>query len=245
MKAKKYYIIGTGPGDPDLITVRAIRAIAESDLILADSLVPEDMLASLCGGKRIVHVGHRASRDHSGIIERISAILDSTEFSVASHLKEGDPSVFSHLSEEIGLLRDRSIDYEIIPGVSSAIAVPEAAGIVLTGRGRSESFTVVSASDASGNFNEKEIRSALASSGSVVILMGSRHLGKIKDILLSMHYEGYVAVIENGTRPDQRISIYQNAQEIRTEDVRMPALIVAGRIAIMDVVNENESRIRN
>jgi len=102
MKSKKYYIIGAGPGDPGLITVRAMKAIAESDLVLVDSLVPDDVIERACAGKHIMRVGHRVSGGHSGIIDRISAIIDSTEFSVASHLKEGDPSVFSHLHEEIG-----------------------------------------------------------------------------------------------------------------------------------------------
>ncbi|CAC11791.1 S-adenosyl-L-methionine uroporphyrinogen methyltransferase related protein [Thermoplasma acidophilum] len=246
MKSRKYYIVGAGPGDPGLITVRAVKAIAESDLVLVDSLVPDEIIESVCAGKRVLRVGHRASGGHSGIIDRISAILDSTEFSVASHLKEGDPSVFSHLYEEIRMIMDRGIEYEVIPGVSSAIAVPEAAGIVLTGRGRSESFTVVSASDASGGFNEAEIRSALNASGSVVIMMGSRYLGRIRDLLIGIRYEWPIAIIENGTRTDQRVLVYRDAWHIGDQEIRMPAIIVVGRMIMVDgVIEKDEAGIRN
>ncbi len=223
-----------------------MKAIAESDLILTDSLVPDEILVSTCTGKRVVHVGHRATRDHSGVMERISAVLDHVEFSVASHLKEGDPSVFSHLYEEIQMLIERNIAYEVVPGVSSAIAVPEIAGLVLTARGRSESFLVVSASDASGRFNERAIRSAINSVEPIVIMMGSRYLGKIRDLLISMYYEGPVVIIENGTRPDQRVTVYRDAKGIATNEARMPAIIVVGHVVMVnDVVERNENRIRN
>lgn len=245
MRSRKYYIVGTGPGDPGLLTNQAMKAIAESDLILTDSLVPDEIIESFCAGKRVIHVGHRASRDHSGIIERISVVLDSTEFTIASHLKEGDPSIFSHLYEEVQMIRERHIEYEIIPGVSSAIAVPEVAGLVLTGRSRSESFVVVSARDASGAFNEAEIRSALNSSGSVVIMMGSRYLGKIRDLLIDLRYEWPVAVIENGTRPDQKVTVYRDASHIDTDEAMMPAIIVTGQMIILEEVERYENGVRN
>ncbi|WP_297217704.1 SAM-dependent methyltransferase [Thermoplasma sp.] len=138
MTARKYYIIGVGPGDPDLMSIRAVRSIQESDLILYDSLIPEDILIRFCSEKKKIHVGHRSSKDHHDIMERISDILDNTEDAVVAHLKSGDPAVFSHLHEEVDMLVHRGISYEIVPGISSAIAVPEMAGIALTGRGFSE-----------------------------------------------------------------------------------------------------------
>jgi len=144
------------------------------------------------------------------------------------------------------MIRDRGIEYEVIPGVSSAIAVPEAAGLVLTGRGRSESFTVVSASDASGSFNEAEIRSALNSSGSVVIMMGSRYLSRIRDLLIGINYEWPVEIIENGTRPDQRVMVYRDVWHMGDHEVRMPAMIVLGRMIMVDgVMERDEAGIRN
>lgn len=235
-------ILGAGPGDPELITVKGQQRLQSCDVVVYDYLIPDALLSSVKSGCRKIYVGKRAGV-HSATQEEINCMLISLakKGHKVVRLKGGDPFVFGRGGEEAIALAKEGVSYEIIPGVSSAIAVPECAGIPVTHRGISRSFHVI----AGHTGGEKgglpvEFDCLAGLSGTLVFLMGVSSLPMIVDCLYEAGRPGClpIAVIENGTMPQQRVvrgCLEDIVEKVEEERLQTPAVIIAGDVASMDL----------
>ncbi|MFZ4816809.1 MAG: uroporphyrinogen-III C-methyltransferase [Phototrophicaceae bacterium] len=236
----KVYLVGAGPGDPDLITVKGLRLIRQADVILYDLLIPMSLLDDARPDAELVNVGkqpkkHRFSQDE---INRL--IVDyATRGLTVVRLKGGDPLVFGRGSEEALACRAAGIPFEIVPGVSSAFAVPAYAGIPLTHRNVSTSFTVFTGHEDPTKPEASVNYSALAQlDGTLVILMGVNQLGQISAELIAagMPADKPAAIIQTGTTDAQRtvIGTLGTLPDLAlAAEIRPPATIVIGEVVAL------------
>jgi len=246
-RSPKVTLVGAGPGDPDLITVKGVNAIKSADIVLYDALVSPEILNLVPRGVPSLCVGKRAGA-HSYKQEEINELI--VEFAYlyghVVRLKGGDPFVFGRGSEEIEYAEAHGVSASVVPGISSALAVPASLNIPVTARGISESFWVVTGTTRSGEIS-RDIALAAQSSATVVILMG---LNKIQDIMEQFGLHGKhdtpVAVIQNGTLPDQKNIIGKVSTIVGLTSqahVGSPAIIIVGEVvnyaqALKEVVKE-------
>ena len=235
----KVWILGAGPGDPELITLKGLKTIQSADVILYDALISMELLDYAPAGCKKIYVGKRKGHKEFPQEEINQLIVFyATRYGCVVRLKGGDPNVFGRGHEEMEYVRRRGISVEMISGISSVLAAPAAAGIPLTKRGVNESFWVITGTLSSGEMS-KDIALAAQSTATVIILMGMTHLEKIAG-LFQQHRSPHepMALIQQATTPDQKIAIgvagdiFQRAIEM---NISSPAVIVIGK-----VVNENE-----
>lgn len=230
----KLTLVGAGPGDPDLITVKGINALGTADVVLYDALVNPEIFKYVPHTAKKVFVGKR-SGEHSYSQEQINTLLVDYAFTHGHvvRLKGGDPFVFGRGLEEVEYAESFNIPTEIVPGISSSIGVPALQGIPVTHRGISESFWVLTGHNSEGKVPQ-DIHYAAQSGATVVILMGLRKLEEIAAI-----YQSYgrgnlpVAVIQDGSLPTENIaigSIDTIAEAVRQENIQAPAVIVIGEV---------------
>jgi len=201
-------LVGAGPGDPELITIKAIKAIGAADVILYDALANEELL-QYASSKTIIHFAGKRMGCHSLSQEEINMLIIeyASRFDRIVRLKGGDPFVFGRAQEEIDAARAANIDVEVIPGISSCIAGPAAQMIPLTCRGINESFWVTTGTTKSGSISP-DIHLAAQSSATVVILMAMSKLEAITDIFRAAgKAETPAAIIQSATTPEERIVI--------------------------------------
>ncbi len=235
----KVYLIGAGPGDPGLITVKGLKALQQAEVVVYDYLVNPLFLEEVQAGAEIIYVGKKAGC-HTVSQEGINELLvcHARQGKVVARLKGGDPFVFGRGAEEAQELRAAGIPFEVIPGISSAIAVPAYAGIPVTHRDYASSFTVVT-----GHENPKRPLSesrinwqGLAQiDGTVVFLMGVGNLAEISRNLVDAGQSPFtpVAVIEWGTMAEQRTitgDLTTIAELAILNDIKAPAVIVVGQV---------------
>jgi len=230
----KLTLVGAGPGDPDLITIKGIKAIKSADVILYDSLSNKELLNLAKKTAKCINVGKRKGQ-HSFKQEEINQLIISYAFTYGHvvRLKGGDPFVFGRGFEEIQFAEAFNIETEYVPGISSSIAVAGLAGIPVTHRGASNSFWVLTATTSTGELSP-EIQLAAQSNSTIVILMG---LSKINEIAEIFSHHGKsdeaVAVIQNGTLQSQKVivSTYSDiANEISANNIKSPAIIISGKV---------------
>lgn len=232
MKNSKVILVGAGPGDKDLITLKGIKAIMSADIIFYDALVNPDLLDYASTNTPCIFVGKRRKKK-SFSQEKINELLvdASTKHKVVVRLKGGDPFVFGRGSEELNHLENLGVATEIIPGISSALAVPANQGIPLTKRGLNESFFVVTGTTSNGTVS-KDLKYAAMSSATIIILMGLKNLQTImEETLLYRDHSTPFAVIQNGTKPDERIlldTIGNSISIIDSIEYSKPGIIVIG-----------------
>lgn len=230
---RKVYLVGAGPGDPGLITVKGLELIKKADIIIYDRLAGEELLRHAKEGAELIYVGKRAGR-HSYVQEEINKLLveKAVEGKIVVRLKGGDPFVFGRGGEEAAALKEEGIEYEVVPGVTSAIAVPAAAGIPVTDRRYASSFAVVTGQEDPGK-KEKMDYSALGAD-TVVVLMGIGNLKRIvKEMLKARPKRTPVAIIEEGTTDKQRVITCTLGDAVRKAEksgVKPPAVIVIGEV---------------
>ena len=236
------YLVGAGPGDPDLLTLRAASLLARADVIVHDRLVDRRILASAAPWAELIDVGKTpGSPCHSqGEINRI-LVERGASHDVVVRLKGGDPFVFGRGGEEAEVLVAAGIAVEVVPGVSSSIAAPAAAGIPVTMRGIASGVTIVTAHQdpgASKRGNESGLDwDALARSGTtLVVLMGAARARSVSQRLIAggMRPDMPVAVITSATNPDQLIDRTTLAR-LGEMPVCNPSTIVIGEVAALDV----------
>ena len=206
--ASKVYLIGAGPGDPGLITVKGLTCLQEAEVVIYDRLVDRRLLDEAGEGAQLVYVGKgpaERAMEQDEINRRL--VAEAQQGKVVARLKGGDPFVFGRGGEEAQALALAGVPFEVVPGVTSAIAAPAYAGIPLTHRGIASTFTVVSGSEDPSK-EESSVRwdAVSRSGGTIVVLMGWDALQGIADTLLS---EGLapstpVALVRWGTEPYQR-----------------------------------------
>ncbi len=229
----KVYLTGAGPGDLELLTVKALRLIREADVIIYDRLVNLDILKESKDGCEFIYVGKEDS-NHTIPQDEINEVIYKTalKHKVVVRLKGGDPFVFGRGGEEGIYLRKRNIKFEFIPGITSAIAVPEYAGIPVTHRGVTVSFRVVTGHESSKEQSQIPWDN-YKTDDTIVFLMGLHRLKHITQKLMEIGKpKDYpIAVISRGTRHDEKTivgtleDIYEKAKELPT-----PALIVVGEV---------------
>lgn len=236
----KLTLVGAGPGDIDLITVKGVEAIGSADVILYDALVNPELLKYAPIGTLKIFVGKR-NNNHAYSQEQINALIIDFAFTYGHvvRLKGGDSFVFGRGYEELAHAKLFNIETEVVPGISSSIAVPELQGIPVTNRGTSESFWVITGTKSNGELSE-DIKLAAQSTATVVILMG---LNKLKEITKIYAEQGKansaVAIIQNGSLPTENIVLgtIETIVEIAEEEkIGAPAIIIVG-----DVVKLHES----
>jgi uroporphyrin-III C-methyltransferase/precorrin-2 dehydrogenase/sirohydrochlorin ferrochelatase len=228
-------LVGGGPGDAGLITVHARRLLAEADVVLVDKLAPKEWLESLAPGTEIIDAG-KAPHAHNMSQDEINAALIAHAGAGRRvvRLKGGDPYVFGRGSEEMAACLAAGIDVEVVPGVTSAIAVPAAAGIPVTHRGITQEFTVVSAHlDPQADATTVDYDSLARSTGTLIFLMGVGRLRRLAEELVARGRPAStpVAVIESGTTPAERVTIgvLSDIADLAA-DAKPPAVIVVGDV---------------
>ena len=231
------YLVGAGPGDPDLLTLRAASLLARADVIVHDRLIDHRILASAAPWAELIDVGKTpGSPCHSQAeINRILVERGRTH-DVVVRLKGGDPFVFGRGGEEAEVLVAHGIAVEVVPGVSSSIAAPAAAGIPVTMRGIASGVTIVTAHQDPAKESGLDW-DALARSGStLVVLMGAARARSVSQRLIAggMRPDMPVAVITSATNPDQLIDRTTLAQ-LGEMPVCNPSTIVIGEVAALDV----------
>lgn len=233
-KEPRLTLAGAGPGDPELVTLKALNTLKKADIVLYDALVSDAILDYIPVGTPALSVGKRAG-DHSYTQDEINDLIVELAFLYGHvvRLKGGDPFVFARGGEEMSVALKNGIPVDVIPGISSAIAAPAAANIPVTARGMSESFWVVTGTTMAGSLSD-DVALAAQSTATVIILMG---LGKLKEIVSVFSRHGKdntpVAIIQNATMDNQR-SVIGTVSTItattEASDIKAPAVIVIGDV---------------
>jgi uroporphyrin-III C-methyltransferase len=245
-------LVGAGAGDPDLITLKAVKAINSADIILYDALVEASLLDYAKTDTPKIFVGKRAGK-HALTQDEINQLIVKSAFSYGKvvRLKGGDPMVFGRAGEEILYAEAFNIPVEIVPGVSSVTASAAAMNFPLTMRGLSKSYSVITATNCDNSFNE-ELKNIEINNNTLVILMG---LGKIKQIIAHFKAKNQhdlpIAIIQNATTQTQKFVTgkIDNIMQMVTENkIAAPAVIIIGEVVnfrekVYGQTNEEKSQI--
>lgn len=230
--------VGSGPGDPDLLTVKAVKRLKAAEAVLFDDLSAGPILELAGPGAEMVAVGKRAGRpspkqDH---VSRLLVDYASAGMKVV-RLKSGDPGIFGRLEEEITALREAGIPFEIVPGVTSASAAAAAAGIPLTRRLEARRVQFVTGHDVTGALPEGLNLAALADAqATTVVFMPKRTFARLAEMLLAAGLPGETPALlaENVSHPDQRLTratVGTLAETLAGADPRAAGLILYGPLA--------------
>lgn len=227
-------LVGAGPGDPDLITLKAVKAIQVADVILYDALVNEELLDYAKPSCTKIYVGKRAERISTSqdYINKLLVDYALTHGHVV-RLKGGDPFVFGRGGEELDYARQFDIPTAVVPGISSSVGLTGLQQIPLTYRGISESFWVITGATSDGQLSA-DLQTAPQTSATVVVLMG---YAKLAQIVALYEQQGKgdlpIALIQNGSLPTERIAlgrINTILDEAKRKEVGVPAIIVLGEV---------------
>ncbi len=230
----KVYLVGAGPGDPELLTLKGKRCLEAADVILFDELADRDLLEFAVSDAELIYVGKRPGQ-HCADQREIEALLihHARAGKCVVRLKGGDPFVFGRGGEETQALRAAGVPFEIVPGISSAIAAPAYAGIPLTHRNCASSFAVVTGhSSGAGKVKWGELARSV---DTLVILMGLHNLAAIMDELCAggCEPERPAALIQSGTTNRQRTllaTVRTIGAVAAAANFESPALIVVGEV---------------
>lgn len=235
----KVYIVGAGTGDPDLLTVRALGLLRSADAVVFDYLVPEEILSlapsravKLCYARKGKTSGHGAALKQIAIHE--SVVRLAREGKSVIRLKSGDPLVFGRGGEEAEHLAREGVEFEIVPGITAAIGCAAAARIPLTHRDRSSSVTFIAGHEACGKEDGAIEWEHLPKNGTLAVYMG---VSRVEAIARELENAGFApdtpfAVVENGTRPEQRVlrGILADLARVASDQaIRSPAVLFVGR----------------
>jgi uroporphyrin-III C-methyltransferase len=225
-------LVGAGPGDPELLTIKAARAIERATVLLVDDLVSEGVLAFANASARVVFVGKRGgcASTPQAFIDKLM-LAEALKGEEVVRLKGGDPFIFGRGSEEVEALEAAGVPYEIVPGVSTFTAVPALTGIPLTARGIAAQVTILTGT--SGDGSELDYDHLAATPGTLVIFMGLKRLEQLADnlILAGRRFDEPVAVVSRLSLPDAQVrtgtlgTIAAVARGLKT-----PSLVVVGDV---------------
>jgi len=237
MTTPKLTLVGAGPGDPDLITLKGIKALQEADVILYDALANDSLLGYAKPDTPTIFVGKRrgSCAFSQGEINQL-IVENAFKYGHVVRLKGGDPFVFGRGYEEIEFARAFNMEVAVVPGISSAIAVPEMQLIPLTARGVNESFWVTTGTNKNGEVS-KDMLLAAQSSATVVILMA---MSKLEEIMALFSEAGKhntpVAIIQNGTTEKEKIvlgTVNDIAAMAKTQGLDNPAIVIVGEVVAL------------
>lgn len=237
----KLTLVGAGPGDPELITLKAVKALESADVVLYDALVDKSLLKYAPGAIK-VFVGKRGGRQYLSQ-EDINQLIvqNALHYGHVVRLKGGDPFVFGRGHEEKEYAEKFNIKVQVVPGITSAVSVPELQGIPVTRRGVSESFWVLTATNKKDSLSQ-DLALAARSTATVVILMGTRKLHQIVELYQEIGKEDQaIAIIQNGSQENEKIAVgkISNIQNlVEQKKIGSPAVIIIG-----EVVNSRSSQL--
>jgi uroporphyrin-III C-methyltransferase len=234
MASGKAYLIGAGPGDPELMTLKAARALGAADVVLIDELVSRGCLAHARSDARVVEVGKRGgcASTPQAFIERLM-ILHARRGKVVARLKGGDPFVFGRGAEEMQVLIAAGIEVEVIPGITAGIGVPASLGIPVTHRSLARGVTFITAHTKDGA--EPNWEALVRSAATLVVYMG---IARVDHIVRELSDAGMspampACAVENGTLGNQRQAIgtlASLAKDVQAQGLGSPAIIVIGEV---------------
>ncbi|MFD2288201.1 uroporphyrinogen-III C-methyltransferase [Pedobacter petrophilus] len=233
-KESRITLLGAGPGDPDLLTLKGVKALQAADVVLYDALTNEALLEHAPAEAIKVYVGKR-SGEHSYPQATINKLMIdyALNYGHVVRLKGGDPFVFGRGYEELDYAASYSIPVDVIPGISSAIGVPGLQQIPVTHRGLSESFWVITGTTTSGEVS-KDIYQAAESNATVLVLMGLKKLAKIVEIFKAAGRSNLpVAVVQNGSSEEEKlvVGVVETIESlVQQENVKAPALLIFGEV---------------
>lgn len=235
----KVWLVGAGPGDAGLFTRKGAEVLEEADVVVYDSLVGDGVLALVPSSTRTIDVGKRAA-DHTMPQEQISRVLleEALGGSRVVRLKGGDPFMFGRGGEELELLAEHDIPFEVVPGITSPLAVPAYNGIPVTHRDFASSLHIVTGHKRAGAEYDIDFEALVRVKGTLVFLMGVRTLPAIMDGLLDagMDPEMPAAVLQEGTTAGQRrvvATVASLAEEASRARIAAPAIIVVGAVCAL------------
>lgn len=230
---KKLILVGAGPGDPELISLKGIKALQQANVVMYDALVSEELLKHAPNAIKI-YCGKRAGT-HYMKQEEINQLIveNANKYGCVVRLKGGDPFIFGRGQEELEYAEQHGIETSVIPGISSATALATAQKIPLTKRGITESVWITTGTTSCGELSE-DIELAAQSTATVVILMGIGKLQEIIAVFKKHKTENYpIAIIQNGTLTNEKIvsGILSDIQEkVLQENITSPAIIIIGEV---------------
>jgi uroporphyrin-III C-methyltransferase len=233
---EKVYLIGAGPGDPELLTLKAARLLAEADVVLHDALVSDGVLAKISPAAEIINVGKRAGQKLL-TQDEINALLVSYGRTRATvvRLKGGDPSVFGRAGEEIEALHRAEIEYEIVPGISAALGAAAAAGISLTDRRVASQILFTTFSR--GTDGSAMDWGCVTSTTTLVLYMPGADYAEVSERLLAggLPADLPCVIVSQATGAQQQVR-WSNVERLASEErLPAPALLIVGRVASHDV----------
>ncbi|ACB84708.1 uroporphyrinogen-III C-methyltransferase [Natranaerobius thermophilus] len=233
----RVYLIGAGPGDEGLITVKGLNCVKEANVIVYDRLIPQALLRYAPSTAEFIFVG-KSPEKHTLTQEEINDLLieQAEQGKIIARLKGGDPFVFGRGGEEVIALKEHNIPFEVVPGITSAVAAPMYAGIPVTHRGLSSSFAVIT-----GHEDPDKAESSISwqdlalESGTLCFLMGVGNLSRIVDNLLAhgKDSETPIALVRWGTRPYQKTltgTLSNIVEKAKSENFKSPAVIIIGEV---------------
>ena len=233
-KLPRLTLVGAGPGDPDLLTIKGMKALQQADVVLYDALANDALLDYAPADSLKIYVGKRAGQ-HKVPQERINQMIVTCahRYGHVVRLKGGDSYIFGRGHEEQRYAEALGVPTQVVPGISSAYAVPALQSIPLTKRGVSESFWVITGTTRTGQLST-DVALAAQSTATVIILMGMRKLAEIQRTFAS-YGKGHtpVAIIQNGSLPHERLGIGTVDTLLRMakeENLESPAIIVIGEV---------------
>ena len=235
----RVYIVGAGPGDPDLLTVKALRAMQAADVVVYDRLIGDEILDFVRRDAERIYVG-KAPADHAMSQDGINALLvaHARAGRIVVRLKGGDPFIFGRGGEEMAYLQVAGVAVEVVPGITAAAGCAAAAGLPLTHRDFAAGVTFVTGHGKAGNAPDLDWASLAASRQTIVVYMGVATAGVIGARLVAhgMKPATPAAIVENGTRADQAVvrgTVGSLAETVRRGAITGPALLVIGRVAAL------------
>lgn len=236
-------LVGAGPGDPELITLKAIRTLQKADAVLYDALVNDELLQYVPQGTFTQFVGKRYGCHALSQEEINHLILEcARQYGHVVRLKGGDPFIFGRAVEEIAAARSAGLEVTVVPGISSALAVAASQMIPLTCRGTAESFWVTTGTTRSGSISE-DVALAARSTATVVILMAMSRLEGIMDIFRGAGKGAMpVAIIQNGTTCREKMvtgTVADIAFKTAAAGMGNPAIIIIGEVVRLKAAMEN------
>ncbi|WP_457617944.1 uroporphyrinogen-III C-methyltransferase [Lutibacter sp.] len=229
----KVTLIGAGPGDPDLITVKGVKALEAATVVLYDALISRELLKYAPNAIKIFVGKRRGFHSHSQSEINRLIVENAFQHKNVVRLKGGDSFVFGRGAEEIEYIESFGIETEVISGISSAMAVPSSQGIPLTKRGVSESFWVITGATSESKLSH-DLYLAAQSTATVVILMGMNNLKKIISIFKQFKKGNFpVTIIQNGTTKNEKLglgTINSILDVVKINKLSSPAVIVIGEV---------------
>ncbi len=236
----KVYLVGAGPGDPGLFTIKGLALLRTADVVMYDALANPELLKECKQGAELIDAGKRARDHHLSQWQTNELLVEKAkEGKLVVRLKGGDPFLFGRGAEEAEELRKAGAEVHVVPGVSSSISVPELAGIPVTHRDHASLVTFITGHEKADRETDRiDWKSLVGGHGTLVIMMGLGNAGTISRELIAggMSPDMPAAVISKGSTPDQKVVVTKVSDlepAIRENAIEPPGIIVVGEVAKM------------